>query len=573
MNALLRTKSLRQVLSHPPDAEGHHTGLKRVLGAKDLIALGIGAIIGAGIFATTGTAAAGGGGHLGAGPAITISYILVAIACGFCALCYAEFASVIPIAGSAYTYAYVTLGELAAWIIGWDLILEYAVGNVAVAISWAGYFSSFVKGFGIHIDEKFMTATTISLHEGHGFAFNLPALGIVLLMTVLLVRGVKESINFNNFVVLVKIAVLVFFVGLGFVYVEPANWNNFAPNGWKGIHQAASAVFFAYIGFDAVSTAAEETENPEKNLPIGMIGSLIICTILYILISLVMTGLAPWNLLGTADPMATALEIVQGRPGLSATSHQVLGFSHFVVTIGALFSMTAVLLVFQLGQPRIFFSMARDGLLPKFFAAIHPVYQTPHVTTILTGVLVAGAAAFMDIAIVIDLCNIGTLFAFVIVCAAVLLLRYRDGRKSDSPDRPYDASAYCTVGLAVLLTIWGFKSDHLGDQLTALVCAPIALWVGLAYRGLQRASARPFTAPFAPLTPMLGIVTCVWLMMASPVTTWIRFFVWLAVGLVIYFFYGMNNSVLNHPEPELDDIGFGPGEEPGITPAPHPTEL
>lgn len=569
MNALLRTKSIRQVMSQPPDEEGHHTGLKRVLGAKDLIALGIGAIIGAGIFATTGTAAAGGGGHLGAGPAVTISYILVAIACGFCALCYAEFASVIPIAGSAYTYAYVTLGELAAWIIGWDLILEYAVGNVAVAISWAGYFASFVRGFGIHISDKFMTATTISLQEGHGFAMNLPALGIVLLMTVLLVRGVKESVNFNNFVVLIKLAVLVFFVGLGFVYVEPANWNNFAPNGWKGIHQAASVIFFAYIGFDAVSTAAEETENPEKNLPIGMIGSLVICTILYILISLVMTGMAPWNQLGTADPMATALEIVQGRPGLSAQSMHVLSISHFVVTVGALFSMTAVLLVFQLGQPRIFFSMARDGLLPKFFAAVHPVYQTPHVTTILTGVLVAGAAAFMDIAIVIDLCNIGTLFAFVIVCAAVLLLRFRDGRKSVSPDRPYQSSANCTLVLALLLAFWGVTSGHLGDQLTAALCTPIALWVGVSFRGLAKASGRPFTAPFAPLTPMLGIVTCVWLMMASPVMTWIRFFVWLAVGLVIYFVYGMKRSVLNNPDPEVNDVGFGhPADDSGpkVTP-------
>jgi APA family basic amino acid/polyamine antiporter len=568
MNALLRTKSIRQVMSQPPDEEGHHTGLKRVLGAKDLIALGIGAIIGAGIFATTGTAAAGGGGHVGAGPAIVISYILVAIACGFCALCYAEFASVIPIAGSAYTYAYVTLGELAAWIIGWDLILEYAVGNVAVAISWAGYFSSFLKGFGIHISDKFMTATTISMHEGHGFAFNLPALAIVLLMTVLLVRGVKESINFNNFVVLVKIAVLVFFVGLGFVYVEPSNWNDFAPNGWKGIHQAAAVVFFAYIGFDAVSTAAEETENPEKNLPIGMIGSLVICTGLYILIALVMTGLAPWNLLGTADPMATALEIVQGRPGLSATSQQVLTFSHFVVTIGALFSMTAVLLVFQLGQPRIFFSMARDGLLPKFFAAIHPVYQTPHVTTILTGVLVAVAAAFMDIAIVIDLCNIGTLFAFVIVCAAVLLLRYRDGQKSGSEVRPYTVSAYLTIGLAVLLLVGGLMSERMSsNQLTCLICAPIALWVGLAYRNLPQASKRPFTAPFAPLTPTCGIASCVYLMMESPGTTWVRFFVWLAAGLAIYFFYGMGNSALNHPQPEVDDIGFtDPKADPGLTP-------
>ncbi|MBS2034082.1 amino acid permease [bacterium] len=560
MNALLRTKSIRQVMSQPAE-EGHGSGLKRVLGAKDLIALGIGAIIGAGIFATTGTAAAGGGGHVGAGPAIVLSYVLVAIACGFCALCYAEFASVIPIAGSAYTYAYVTLGELAAWIIGWDLILEYAVGNVAVAISWAGYFASFLRGFGIHLSDKVMTATTISLHEGHGFALNLPALGIVLLMTVLLVRGVKESINFNNFVVLVKIVVLLFFVALGFAYVDPSNWHDFAPNGWKGIHQAAAVVFFAYIGFDAVSTAAEETENPEKNLPIGMIGSLVICTLLYIAISLVMTGLAPWNQLGTADPMATALELVQGRPGLSASSLRVLSFSHFVVTIGALFSMTAVLLVFQLGQPRIFFSMARDGLLPRVFAAVHPVYQTPHVTTILTGVLVAVSAAFMDIAIVIDLCNIGTLFAFVIVCAAVMLLRYRDGRKSDSTVRPYDLSANLTVALALLLVFWGFNSPRLSsDQLTAFLCAPVALCVGLAYRGLPLASGRPFTAPFAPLTPMFGIISCVYLMMESPSTTWIRFFVWLVVGLAIYFFYGMSNSVLNHPQPEPGEADVRPGE-------------
>lgn len=556
MNVYLRTKSIHQVMAQPAE-EGH--SLKRVLKAKDLIALGIGAIIGAGIFATTGTAAAGGAGHLGAGPAITISYILVAIACGFCALCYAEFASVIPIAGSAYTYAYVTLGELAAWIIGWDLILEYAVGNVAVAISWAGYFKSFVKGFGIQISETFMTPLTTSLHAGHGFAMNLPALGVVLCMTVLLVRGVKESINFNNFVVIIKLVVLVFFVGLGFLFVDAGNWVPFAPNGWQGIHTAASVIFFAYIGFDAVSTAAEETENPEKNLPIGMIGSLIICTILYIAISLVMTGMAPYHMLGTDDPMATALEVVQGRAGMSAGNLKLLSFSHFVVTAGALFALTAVLLVFQLGQPRIFFSMARDGLLPKVFAKIHPVYQTPYVTTILTGVLVAGSAAFVDIAVVIELCNIGTLFAFVIVCAAVMLLRFRDGRESVSEVRPYQASANATVLLAVALVVWGIMSPHLGDRLTALTCAPISLWVGLSFRGLRLASGRPFTAPFAPLTPMLGIVTCVWLMMASPVVTWVRFFLWLALGIVIYLVYGRYHSTLNFPAAyEENTIGITP---------------
>ncbi|MBT9582047.1 amino acid permease [bacterium] len=558
MNAYFRTKSISQILEAPPE-EGHHS-LKRVLGAKDLIALGIGAIIGAGIFATTGTAAAGGGGHIGAGPAVVISYILVAIACGFCALCYAEFASVIPIAGSAYTYAYVTLGELAAWIIGWDLILEYAVGNVAVAISWAGYFASFLKGFKIHLSDSIMTPTAIALHQGKGFAINLPAMVIVLLMTVLLVRGVKESVTFNNVVVLIKLAVLVFFVGLGFLFVDPGNWTDFAPNGWKGIHGAAAVIFFAYIGFDAVSTAAEETENPSRNLPIGMIGSLVICTGLYIAISLVMTGMAHYSQLGTADPMATALEIVQGRPGLSASNVSLLHFSHFVVTVGALFSMTAVLLVFQMGQPRIFFSMARDGLLPKFFAQIHPIYQTPHVTTILTGLMVGGAAAFMDIAAVIDLCNIGTLFAFVIVCAAVLLLRYRDGRKSSSTERPYDISAAFTLVLSLALVIWGASSSHLGDRLTALVCAPISLWVGLAFRGLPHASSRPFTAPFAPLIPVMGIVTCVWLMMASPVVTWVRFFIWLVVGLFIYLLYGRHHSVLNRESAAEagNPIGFTP---------------
>ena len=560
MNVFFRTKSIAQILAQPPEEEGH--GLKRVLGAKDLISLGIGAIIGAGIFATTGTAAAGGGGHIGAGPAVVISYILVAIACGFCALCYAEFASVIPIAGSAYTYAYVTLGELAAWIIGWDLILEYAVGNVAVAISWAGYFESFLRGFHIHLSPMIMTPTAIALHEGKGFAFNLPALTIVLLMTVLLVRGVKESVTFNNFVVLIKLAVLIFFVGLGFLFVDPGNWTDFAPNGWKGIHGAAAVIFFAYIGFDAVSTAAEETENPSRNLPIGMIGSLIICTILYIAISLVMTGMAPYNLLGTADPMATALEVVQNRPGLSASNLGLLHFSHFVVTIGALFSMTAVLLVFQMGQPRIFFSIARDGLLPKFFAQIHPVYQTPYVTTILTGLLVGGAAAFMDIAAVIDLCNIGTLFAFVIVCAAVLLLRFRDGRESTSEVRPYQASAMATLVLGIALIGWGIASDHLGDRLTALVCAPVSLWVGWAFRGLRQASGRPFTAPFAPLIPMMGIVTCTWLMMASPTITWFRFFLWLAVGMVIYLGYGRHHSTLNF-EP-IEGFGITPDESEPI---------
>jgi basic amino acid/polyamine antiporter, APA family len=562
MNALLRIKSVTQLLSEPPEEGGH--GLKRVLGAKDLIALGIGAIIGAGIFATTGEAAAGSpnwpaSGHPPAGPSVVISYILVAIACGFCALCYAEFASLIPIAGSAYTYAYATLGELAAWIIGWDLILEYAVGNVAVAISWSNYFNSFLKLIGMPLPAMLITPTANGFKEGLGLTMNLPALLIVLFMTVLLVRGVRESVTFNNLVVVVKLVVLFLFIGVGAGYVDTANYVDFAPHGWEGIHGAAAIIFFAYIGFDAISTAAEETENPSKNLPIGMIGSLVICTLLYIAVSGVMTGLTSYKLLGTADPMATALEMVQKRPGLSEASLGVLHAANYVVVIGAVFSLTAVLLVFQMGQPRIFFAMARDGLLPKFFARVHPVYQTPYVTTILTGVLVAVSASFMDISAVILLCNIGTLFAFVIVCGSVLLLRYRDGVQHGGDGPPaYRLSAICTLLLVPLLAFWGLHAHTNGDRITAFLCIPLCIWVGLLWLKLPKAPDRPFNAPFAPLIPMLGIITCTWLMMGSPWETWVRFFLWLAVGVVIYFLYGMKNSVLNLPAEQQPGIGISP---------------
>lgn len=560
MNALLRIKSVTQLLTEPPE-EGTH-GLKRVLGAKDLIALGIGAIIGAGIFATTGEAAAGSpnwpaSGHPPAGPSVVISYILVAIACGFCALCYAEFASLIPIAGSAYTYAYATLGELAAWIIGWDLILEYAVGNVAVAISWSNYFSSFLKLIGFPLPAMLTTPTANGFREGMGLTMNLPALLIVLFMTALLVRGVRESVTFNNMVVVVKLVVLFLFIGVGAGYVDTANYVDFAPHGWEGIHGAAAIIFFAYIGFDAISTAAEETENPSKNLPIGMIGSLVICTILYIAVSGVMTGLASYKLLGTADPMATALEVVQQRPGLSQASLGVLHAANYVVVIGAVFSLTAVLLVFQMGQPRIFFAMARDGLLPKFFAKVHPRFQTPYVTTILTGVLVAVSASFMDISAVILLCNIGTLFAFVIVCGSVLLLRYRDAIQVGEGPPAYRLSAMCTLGMVPLLLLWAMFAHTNGDKLTALLCTPLCIWVGLLWLRLPKAPDRPFNAPFAPLIPMLGIITCTWLMMGSPWETWVRFFVWLAVGTVIYFLYGIHHSSLNDaPRDSQADIGI-----------------
>ena len=559
MSRLLRTKSVNEILDDPHAREGG-TGLKRVLRAKDLVALGVGAIIGAGIFATTGAAAAGVGSEPGAGPAVTISYVLVAIACGFSALCYAEFASFIPIAGSAYTYAYATLGELAAWFIGWDLILEYAVGNVVVAISWSGYFDSVMRMLGVHIPPWLLTSTfqkDIPIDQmwvllksaptvaGHPFYFNLPALLIVLFITALLIRGVKESTNFNNVVVLVKLVVLVIFIIVGARYVDVINWHPYAPNGWLGIKTAAASIFFAYIGFDAVSTASEEAKNPGRDLPIGMIGSLIICTILYILVSGVLTGMVHYSKLGTADPMASAFELLgqQARPEFDLW---LIHSSQFVLALGAVFSMTAVLLVFQMGQPRIFFSMARDGLLPPIFSRIHPKYQTPHVTTIFTGLAVGISAAFLDLSLVIQLCNIGTLFAFVVVCASVLLLRYRDGREHPQGGTPYARSALWCWALVLLLGYLIVKCAGDYKMVIALsLVMTLTIACAIKFRDLPACPARPFNTPFAPLIPILGVMFCLILMCGSPDVTWKRFFAWLVVGLVVYLGYGIHHSRLN----------------------------
>lgn len=482
---LFKTKSLDSILK---DSENAEHRLKRALGAVDLMALGIGAIIGAGIFATVGTAAAGGAHHLGAGPALVISFLLTAIACAFSAFCYAEFASLIPIAGSAYTYAYATLGEFVAWIIGWDLILEYAVGNVAVAIGWSEYFASLLRGFGIHIPPWLLTNYWAAQPEiiqaaphlmGIPILFNLPAVLIVAFITWILVIGIKESCTFNAYIVLIKLIILLFIIAVGFFYIRPENWSPFAPNGWKGIQTGAAIIFFAYIGFDAISTAAEETKNPEKNLPIGMLGSLVICTVIYIAVTLVVTGMVPSSQLGVADPLAHAFAILN------------INWATGIISFGAVIAMTAVLLVFQMGQPRIFFSMARDGLLPKFFERIHPKYRTPHVTTIMTGILVAFFAAFCKIDVVVELCNIGTLFAFVLVCGGIIVLRFTD---RDRP-RPFRCPGIYEVRLA-------------GRRL------------------------------ILPIVPILGIISCFYLMLGLPLVTWIRFVVWLAVGLIFYFSYG-----------------------------------
>lgn len=484
----LKTLFVRKTLDElKREAEEPEHKLKRVLGPVELTALGIGAIVGAGIFAVTGTAAAGSAHHIGAGPALVISFIITAIACGFSALAYSEFASMIPIAGSAYTYSYATMGELVAWIIGWDLILEYAVGNVAVAVSWAGYFKEFLKGFGIDIPIYLVVDYRTAVREGiiesapHIFGvpivFNLPAVAIVAFLTVLLVIGIKESTIFNNFMVAIKIGILLLFIAIGAFYVKPENWTPFAPNGWKGIMTGAALVFFAYIGFDAITTAAEETKNPKRDLPIGIIGSLGVTTFLYIAVTLVLTGIVPFSMLATAEPLATALNAIK------------LNWVAGIVSFGAIVATTAVLLVFQLGQPRIFFSMARDGLLPQYFASVHPKFKTPHITTIWTGVFVGFFAAFVDINEAVELTNIGTLFAFVLVNTGIIILRYKE------PERP-----------------------------------------------------RPFKTPLVPLIPILGILSNLYLMVSLPWVTWVRFGIWLIIGLLIYTLYGFRKSILRGRE-------------------------
>jgi APA family basic amino acid/polyamine antiporter len=491
MSQLFQRKPIAALMS---EAEGGG-GLKRVIGPGDLIMLAIGAVIGAGIFSSIGTAAAGEtlpSGEIvryGAGPALVLSFILLGAVCGLAALCYAELASMIPQAGSAYAYSYATLGELVAWIIGWDLILEYAVGNIAVAIAWSGYFTSLLTGFGIHLPDYlthgYRTALLSSNPDVHALLqtapriagvpllINIPAFAIVMLITWLLYVGVKESVRANNIMVVVKLIVLTVFVAVGAMHINAANFVPFAPNGWRGIHQGAAIVFFAYIGFDAISTAAEETRNPQRNMPIGILAGLAICTLIYVIVGLVATGLVPYQQLKAADPLAQALQLA----GLSTAG--------WFVSLGAVVSLTAVLLVFQYGQPRIFFAMARDGLLPKWAAKIHPVHRTPHITTILTGVLVALGALVMDENEIYDLTNIGTLSAFAIVCAGVLALRWTD------PDR-----------------------------------------------------LRPFRVPALPIVSVVGTLACLYVMYGLPRHAWERFGIWLVVGLVFYFAYGFRRSKL-----------------------------
>src|SRR5438874_4454647 len=491
LRELFRRKKLDQLAA---DAEDPEHRLKKALGPIDVTALGIGAIIGAGIFATIGTASAGDVTRPGAGPGLILSFVFTAIACGFAALCYAEFAAMIPISGSAYTYAYATLGELVAWIIGWDLIIEYAVGNVAVAISWGNYFKTLVASFGIIIPDWLSTDYRTARHIpgllqnaphifGIPVVFNILAFGIVALITIVLVIGIRESATMNTTMVMLKLIVLGFFIAVGWTYMKGNNFHPFLPNGWAGVQSGAAIVFFAYIGFDAVSTVAEETRNPSRDLPIGIIGSLVISTLIYILVAAVFIGIIPFDVLKQklateqAEPLTMALQYAN----IERWGALFVG----IVAFGSVVAHTAVLLVFQLGQPRIFFSMARDGLLPQSFAKVHPRFRTPHITTIITGVAVGICAMFTSIDEMVDLTNIGTLFAFSLVCLGILVLRKRE------PHRP-----------------------------------------------------RVFRTPGSPVTPILGIASCVSLMLGLPWITWIRFALWLVVGMLVYFFYGFRRSRL-----------------------------
>jgi APA family basic amino acid/polyamine antiporter len=492
MNQIFQRKPIADLVVDEADSS---RSLKRVLGAGDLVMLAIGAVIGAGIFGAIGTAAAGQVAPDGtviryaAGPALVFSFILLGGACALAALCYAELAAMIPQAGSAYAYSYATLGELVAWIIGWDLMLEYAVGNVAVAISWGDYFNTLVRSIGIdlpvYLTTGYRTAllssnpdvsgllTTAPTLLGIPILVNLPAFAIVMLVTWLLLRGARESARANTIMVVIKLAVLALFIIVGFMNINPTNYTPFAPNGFTGVHQGAAIVFFAYIGFDAISTAAEETINPQRNLPIGILGGLAVCTVIYVIVGFVITGMVPYTELGVADPLARALELT-GYSGVGA-----------IVAFGAVVSMSAVLLVFQYGQPRIFFSMARDGLLPEWVARIDQKTRTPYTATLVTGILVAVASMLGDAAETYDLTNVGTLFAFALVCAGVLVLRVKE------PDRP-----------------------------------------------------RPFKVPFVWIIAPLGVAACLFIMVGLPYQAWERFGIWLGIGIILYAAYGYRHSKL-----------------------------
>ena len=565
-NPLFRKKSIDSILADAKsglsDATHSSSGLNKVLKLRDLVAMGIAAIVGAGIFSTIGNAAYFGG------PGVSLLFVITGVSCGFSALCYAEFASRIPVSGSAYTYAYASFGELIAWIIGWDLLMEYAIGNIAVAISWSQYFVNLLEGIHIHIPSNY---TTDYLSASRGFKeasaeiangtlltdlprhlqtayeawsvapqigslrviADLPALGIVFLITWLVYVGIQETRRATNLMVILKMVILLAVVAIGAFYVAPENWSPFLPNGFEGMMKGVSAVFFAYIGFDAISTTAEECENPQRDLPRGMIYSLIICTILYIIIALVLTGMVSYENLQVGDPLAFVFQQV----GLNKVS--------YIISFSAVIATASVLLVFQMGQPRIWMSMSRDGLLPKAFSRIHPKYKTPYFATIVTGIFVAVPALFMNLTEVTDLTSIGTLFAFVLVCGGVLLLPPRkEGEPKPKFQIPYINSQFI-VPTIFLIGVYFFWTNFIGlfdinegwevfkDKLPffLFVLLAISLTIACFFKKLS-------------LIPVLGLASCFYLMTELGYTNWMRFLIWLGVGLIIYFVYSKNHSNL-----------------------------
>ena len=578
--SLFRRKTIESILANPP-AEGHAGpsgggGLARHLTVRDLTGLGIAAIIGAGIFSTIGQAS------LNGGPAVSLLFVFTAVACAFSALCYAQFAATIPVSGSAYTYAYTSFGELAAWIIGWALIMEYAVGNIVVAISWSDYFTGLLDGIGLHIP-LWLTMGTQSAHSGYEavvalmqahqplagatptqleaykawvnapelggglkLVVDLPAFLITVAITALVYVGIKESKNAANFLVALKLAVVAIVIVVGVFYVEPANWHPFAPNGVGGVLKSVSAVFFAYIGFDAISTTAEECKNPQRDLPKAMMWALIICTVLYVLITLVLTGMVNYKELGVGDP----LSFVFARVGLTWFSK--------LVAVSAVFAMASVLLVFQLGQPRIWLTMARDGLLPGLFAKVHPRFHTPSFSTIITGIFVGVPALFVNMDMVVDLTSIGTLFAFALVCGGILVIDPQ-GKSEARFTVPYLNGRWLVplLLLASAALLWRYDQDMLrtmwqdidgstaartGENWYAVfrhqipylvfVVATLAITVVTFRKSLS-------------LLPVLGLLTNLYLMTQLGINNWTMFFIWLLLGLGIYFTYGYKHSKLN----------------------------
>lgn len=559
-SSLFRRKSIDKIVKDAEQGlgDGHSSGsLNKVLNVRDLTFMGIAAVVGAGIFSTIGKAAFDGG------PGISLLFVITAITCGFSALCYAEFASRVPIAGSAYTYAYVSFGEVIAWIIGWALILEYAIGNIVVAISWSSYFNNLLQAVGLDLPgwltvdpstaKEAFTATQASVAAGEAVTpnmqlildawngapaingtkifINLPAFIIVCLVSILTFVGIKESKKSANAMVVFKVAVIIFVIILGIFSVKPSYWSPFMPNGIEGVLKGVSAVFYAYIGFDAISTTAEECKNPQRDLPRGMIYSLVICTVLYILIALVLTGMVPYTELKVNDPLAFVFERV-GKDWIS-----------WIISISAVVATTSVLLVFQLGQPRIWMSMSRDGLLPKAFGKVHPKYQTPYISTIVTAILVAVPSLFMQSSLMTDLTSIGTLFAFVLVAAGVLTLpRVDSSLKKGGFKLPYINGQFIVPILTAIFVYfsWGRINAALTniskDGLQEILFLVYVLFAVIL-------SVMTFVRKYS-LIPVMGMLSCSYLLIEIPADSWLLFFAWMSLGLLIYFSYGYRKSKL-----------------------------